>query len=428
MNINTIIDNIKYSIASDSNGKIVLAESSFLLDLLNDNKTSRKEFKPHFDWRDFRGHPFPITRYLFRLILFFVEILIWLGYWVLRLLYLPIVGRKGDKDLSTSPRVNFVLFVAVIVSYIMLIVTILVFFFKSVLLFSPSGGINNQGAIVIPQDCGKEHYIYLFNSATCWANTGIKVLEGDEIELSASGSFFGKISLMDSCAANNSKPQFPRTIISYYNGNYKNGEEEDTSTSQLLMYKKGAFGSLLMLIKEDHEDFLYDCDQNDEKGEQIMQIDFTGHNVPPRISIKKSGVLYFAVNDIYLSDEIIKKIQGSKDIQKNLSVDSIYCYENDNGQKVKTDSLKESQFSKIDRFMWFKDNVGEILLNITVIRDIMPANAYESVSLVKTYRWLEEKSMNESCHFFMFFLLGIILWLAFDRVISIICNKHTNNP
>ena len=79
MNINTIIDNIKYSIASDSNGKIVLAESSFLLDLLNDNKTSRKEFKPHFDWRDFRGHPFPITRYLFRLILFFVEILIWLG-------------------------------------------------------------------------------------------------------------------------------------------------------------------------------------------------------------------------------------------------------------------------------------------------------------------------------------------------------------
>ena len=39
MNIKSIIDNIKYSIASDNNGKIVLTESSFLLDLLNDNKT-----------------------------------------------------------------------------------------------------------------------------------------------------------------------------------------------------------------------------------------------------------------------------------------------------------------------------------------------------------------------------------------------------
>jgi len=432
MNINSIIDNIKYSIASDSNGKIVLTEGSFLLDLLNDNKTSKKDFRPRFDWKDFGGHPFPVTRYLLGLILFVVEVMIWLGYGLLRLLRLPIVGKKRDKDLSTSPRINFVIFVSVIISYIMLIITILIFFFKSVLLFTPTGGINNQGAIVIPQDCGKEHYIYLFNSATCWANTGIKVLEGDEIELSASGSFFGKISLMDSCAQNNSKPQYPRTIISYYKRNSeRKGEDKEKldSTRQLLMYNnEGAyFGSLLMLIKEDDEDFLYDYRADAE--EQFMQIDFKGKE-PPHLSVKKSGVLYFAVNDIYLSDTVLSTLKNEPNLRKNLLVENIYYCDNDSGiqKMVPTSKLDSCLFDKVDRFMWFEDNVGEILLNITVERDILPASSFESPSLAKTYRWLEKKYVSKSSHFFTYFLLGIIIWLILDRLIGVLLRKHTINP
>lgn len=431
MNIKSIIDNIKYSIASDNNGKIVLTESSFLLDLLNDNKTSKKEFMPRFDWRDFSGHPFPVTRYLLRLILYVVEVLIWLGYWALRLLCLPIVGKKGDKDLSTSPRVNFVIFVSVVVCYIMMIITILIFFVKSVLLFTPNGGINNQGAIVIPQDCGKEHYIYLFNSATCWANTGIKVLEGDEIVISASGSFFGKISLMDSCAVNNSKPQYPRTIISYYKRNIERDGEDKAkidSTRQLLMYNNNDdayFGSLLMLIKEDEEDFLYEY--RADAAEQFMQVNFKDDD-PPHISVKKSGVLYFAVNDIYLSDSVLSKIKGSDSLREELLVEYI-CYSDSNGdQKMAlTDTLDEKLFPLVDRFMWFEDNVGEILLNITIERDILPASSFESPSLAKTYRWLEKKYVSKSSHFFTYLLLGIIVWLILDRLIGILLRKHITN-
>lgn len=428
MNIKSIIDNIKYSIASENDGRIVLTESSSLLDLLNENEASQKEFKPHFDWRDFKGHAFPITRYLLRLIQLVVDVIIWLGYEALRLLRLPIVGKKRDKDLSASPRVNFVVFVSIVVFYIMMIITILIFFIKSVLLFTPDGGINSQGAIVIPQDCGQEHYIYLFNSATCWANTGIKVLEGDEIELSASGSFFGKIAQMDSCANNNSKPQYPRTIISYYKKSYADENEEDTITQpirQLLMYNTGEtrFGSLLMLIKEDDENFLYDS--KDDDGGRFIQIDFKGESEPPHISVKKSGVIYFAVNDIYLSDRVLQTIKKDPDLQRYLSVDSICYADGNNRHQVRTSSLPDSLFAKIDRFMWFEDNVGEILLNITVARDILPASSFEQASLAKAYRWIEKKYVSKSSHFFTYFLLGIMLWLVFDRLIGILLRKHT---
>jgi len=397
------------------------------LNLLNDNRTSKKGFKPYMNWKDFRGHTFPLTHYLLRLLHYIIECIIWLGYGLLRVLRLLFFGKKRDKDPSTSPRVNLVVFISMIVFYIVLTITILVFFLKSVLLYNPHGTINPQGAIVMPQDCGKEIYLYLFNSATCWANTGIKVLEGDEIELSASGSFFGKISLMDSCARNNSKPKYPRSIISYYNSNYEEQESKiDVSSHKLLMYNKddARFGSLLMQIKEDNEDILYECDRKDDKNKQMMQIDFSDKKTSPHIYIKKSGVLYFAVNDIYLSPKIINTIKANPNLQNSLEAKFFVFYDSEGKpDTIQTNNLTESYISQIDPTMWFEDNVGEILLNITVFRDILPANSPKPTFMVKTYRWIENKFLFSSHPFFLWFFLVIFLWLTIDRMIGIITNK-----
>lgn len=439
MDINSIIDNIKYSIASGNKGKIVLTENSFLLDLLSDKQLSQKRFKPFMNWKDFQGHSFPVTRYLFRFLLYVVEYIIWLCYGFLRILRLLFFGKKRDKDPSTSPRVNFVIFVSMIIFYIVLIIMILVFFLKSVLLFNPQGSTNNQGAIVLPQNCGKEHYIYLFNSATCWANTGIKVIEGDEIIISASGSFFGKISLMESCAENNCRPKYPRSIISYYNSKYdvKGQEsEEESRTRTLLMYNKkdAKFGSLLMQIKEDNEDFLYTSDSKDDENKQMMQIEFTDQKDAPHISIKKSGVLYFSVNDIYLTNAVIDSIKNDTDLQKNLEIKNIVIQKDDKDTTICMKDIKEKDYSLIDRSMWFEDNVGEILLNITVVRDILPANSSMPAFMVKTYRWIEEKTLSSTKEkmkspefLILWFFLGIMLWLAIDRMIGAITKNNINS-
>lgn len=425
MDIHSILERIKFEIASMGKGKIILTEKSSLLNLLKDNKPSEEEFKPQMNWKDFSGHAFPVTNYLLRLLYYVAECFIWLGYGLLKVIRFLSCGKKNkdeDKDLSTFPRVNFVIFVSVIISYIVLIVIIIVFFLKSVLFFNPQGGSNPQGALVIPQDCGKEHYIYLFNSATCWANTGIKVLEGDEIVLSASGSFFGKISLMDSCASNNIKPKYPRSIISYYNSR-NDSKKIDFLTRTILMYNKedARFGSLLMQIKEDNEDFLYASDKNDEDNKRLMQIDFPEKGNPPHISIKKSGVLYFAVNDIYLSGDVIDTIKNETILQDSLDAKYFVFY--DENENKETLEIAKVVSSKVDPFMWFEDNVGEILLNITVIRDVLPANSPKPTIMVKTYRWIEEKFMVSPLKFFLWLFLGVLAWILLDRLIGIIVKK-----
>lgn len=446
MDINSILDNLKYDILGNKKNKINLNENTFLLDLLNDDQFPQKRFRPFMNWKDFYGYTFPVTRYLSRVFLYIIECLIWLGYATIRGIRVLLLGKNRDKDMSTSPRVNFIIFFTIILTYIVIIVTLLVFFLKSVLLFNPQGGANNRGALVMPQDCGREHYTYLFNSATCWANTGIKVLKGDEIVISASGSFCGKISQMDNCARENKLPKFPRSIISYYN------EDEDTlddSIRELLIYNyknncrfcsilksncwfcssqknNARFGGLLMQIKEDYEDFEESCSNpNDMK---LKQISFRGKK-PTHVSVKKSGMLYFAVNDILLTDTVLTKLANNKVLQKTLDVENLIVAHDNKTDPINTDTLKEDTILKkfrphIDPKLWFYDNVGEVLLNITIIRGDLPRNTFMPTFIVKTYRWLEDMCYNSTYWEWIELFTGVLLWILFDRMIGLQTRKR----
>ena len=324
MDINSIVDNIKYGIASENEGRINITEKSFLLDLLDDERSSSKGFKPHMPKMD-KDKRFPVFVYLLRVLLFIIEVFVWGFYWAIRGIRLLFLGKMQDKDLSTSPRLNFVIFISAIIVYLVTLILILLFFIKSVLLFNPNSGVNDKGAFTVPQDCGREKYIFLFNTATCWANTGIKVLEGDDVIISASGSFFGSINVMKQCAESNEKPKYSRNLIVHYNQENKNLEDKNDTvdTTPLCMYhaEDARFGSLLVQIKEDGEELLYCCSTSDN--DTIKQIDFKDIHNPPYIPIKKSGVLYFAVNDIYLTDSIFKSIKDSTAYKNYLNFNTI---------------------------------------------------------------------------------------------------------
>lgn len=429
ININTIIDNIKYAISSSHNGKIEISDNSFLLNLLRDNLTIPNEndsFSACEPWKMINEngekvnnpnkwkHRFPISYFFLMTFIYVVDLIIQFIYWSAGKLRRLFLGK--NKDLSLSPRFNFVLFTGFIVLYIIAIIFILVFFVKSVLLFNPKSSVNEQGAITIPQSCGVEHYIYMFNAAEPWANTGIKVLKGDEIKVSASGSFYGKISQMNNCAEDNDTLPFSRIVVS------SELKLANDSIRELLMYKekqKAKFGSLLMQIKEDWEDPSYDSDDNRGK---IVQLNFVNEKGFDVINVDTPGVLCFAVNDIYFTPNIVKIISNNKGLQKKLEIESVKY--NKDHVPVLFDSIVADS---IQKDMWFYDNVGEILLSIDVTRNNISKAESMPNGIVKAYRWLETKILRlKKMEILKYTVLGIIfmlIWLGFDYMIGMKLRK-----
>ena len=425
MDINSIVDNIKYSIASENEGRMNITERSFLLDLLDDESSSSKGFKPRKPRID-KKKRFPISAYLLKVLLFIIEGVIWCIYWIIRGIGFMILGKKNDKDLSTSPRLNFVIFISAIIVYLVTLILVLIFFIKSILLYNPNGGVNDKGAFTVPQDCGRENYIFLFNTATCWANTGIKVLEGDDVIISASGSFFGSIYEMKRCAENNEEPKYTRNLIVHYNqeNNKKENKKDTVDTTPLCMYhaKDARFGSLLVQIKEDGEELSYCCSTSDN--DTIKQIDFKDIDNPPHLPIKNSGVLYFAVNDISLTDSVVfDSIKNSTAYKKYLNFKTIKDKRKD---KIYTiDSINYKEFCEIiPQDFWFSDNVGEILLNITVVRDDFGHDSFVPTIVPKTYRWIEMKINKSTWRDYVLWFVVITLLLLGDYSTGVYLRKR----
>lgn len=379
MTINSILDNLKYDVTSEQESDMNLTERSALLDMLEEDiskKTLEDEPRPFciIKQEKEKGKKcsrFPILMFLLKCTRMALALPIWLIYYVAKTIRFLVSGKKEDKDLSMSARFNFVLFVGVITFYIVSLIAIFLFFIKSVLFFHPESGMNERGAVMVTQSCGREHYMYLFNTADSWANTGIKVLKGDQIVVTASGSFNSDIESMDLCAKNNSLPGYPRYIVN----NNHNALRNSDRTRRFWMYhnkKDARFGSLLMQIKEDHDSLSYNSDENN-----IQQLNFS-NAWPSRQTVKQSGVLNFAVNDIYLTPKVLNAFGlASLNNLKQNDVEKM---------KEKGDSI---------RALWYYDNVGEVYLNITVIRDRIPQNIPMFGFVVKIYRWLEQVFITE---------------------------------
>jgi len=435
-------------LASGHNGRIKLTEHSCLLDLLKDNDSDANKddkFSCQVNWNDYNKHRFPVTWLMMKFVIFILKCIVFVCYWVASRVRTLLVGKKNEKDLSLSPRFNFVLFVAAITGFVSMIVIMLVFFISDILLFNPNTGSNDRGAIAMEQPCGEEHFLYLFNTATCWANTGIKVLEGDEVTVTASGSFYSKIGDMEKSAKNNDTLRYARTYVSH---NYHKDPISD-STITLCMYheKKGKgrnrgearFGSLLVQVKDDYKEPAYTSSSG-----KIIQLDTINDGKAPTFTVDTAGVLNFAVNDIYLSDEILDSlIKNHKEMEKLLQddyggkPDSMYAkiatIPNHAESAEKGNILSIGDSSRLNSFfclakkcptIWFDDNVGEILLNITVVRHSPHSSIFTPMILSKGYRSLQNfVGSSDFCRMSLYGLIAILLWLILDYNVGHYINR-----
>ena len=281
-----------------------------------------------------------------------------------------LLNMFGSGTMTKMMRLRFIILIAAIVLCVVVTVQVSVFLVKDVIFFKPETMVNDRGAICMTQSCGREHYLYLLNAAECWTDTGIKVLKGDKVTVTASGSFFSDIAMMDSCAAQNLMPEgYPRVNVLYPPKSCNKTIPSDW------MYNKNddaRFGSLLLLIKDD-----YELPTSDSLRKEIKQLIVDNKCHIPRFSAPKAGVLNFAVNDVFTK---------SKD----------YC----------------------ERY--YEDNVGDILLHISVRHNDLPGSIFSPSILPYCYRTMDE-FIGWSCSLYILLLslIPIGLFLVAKRLLRL---------
>ena len=168
---------------------------------------------------------------------------------------------------------------------------------------------NEYGATIIQNEDNEVIY-WLFNSAELWANSGIHVKKGDVISVRASGAFHTAIHhLVKDAEKNKMSHKWLNPI-----GGPNSSDDKDNNRSAFRISPTASFNKMLMQVIPESVDL------KDEKGDWRMDmapyIDGRARNdtTPDiyaigserdKITIRKDGVLYFTVNDIALTKNII---------------------------------------------------------------------------------------------------------------------------
>ncbi len=278
MKLNSLIETIKGSIATETPSDVRIVERSLLFDLFKkrggrarDSKgcgtegactdtrggDERCDDKPFAEVRLSRPDRIRLrreSRYplcsmagaaVVEGLLFVVDIF----YWICSKAAGLFLGR--NKWLYCSPRFNFVVLAASVVGCVSLLVSIFAFYINDVLFFNNVTTINRCGALVTRQACGVDHYMYLFNTADLWSDTGIEVLEGDRVRISGSGAFYSDILDMKRAADNNCKPRYRLSNVAYPLTDMQHDRGKEAESAKYCMYsdkKDAVYGSLLYQI------------------------------------------------------------------------------------------------------------------------------------------------------------------------------------
>ena len=482
MNINSIIEQILGNSATGTKGNIELKDNSHLWDLIHKNHESESgqgnEFligegiKGRYE-ESIRAdkHRFHVTYFIYSILVYLIKLMICGFYKVTSFIRNWFTGDK--RDLSQSPRFNFIVFITACTFYIMLIVAILIFFIKSVLLFKTDARVNEYGAISMPQSCERENYMFLLNTATFWDNSGIKVIEGDEVSITVSGSFFSDIDEMYKSALNNKKPKFDRTYVTF---DKSRESKPDTSVHSYFLLtnikdilkvdsfskpfdadkESPTFGSLLVAIRDasEHKPFNQDS---------IFRKKDPDDNKPLTFIADRAGYLNFAVNDEYFDKTCFNIVKDSINLQTKLEIyniariskiqyetfkktykeilhpdsnanSSYYYFTEADLETIKKDTVLQTVLGfkgKVDTLtswatwnediakMWYSDNVGDILINVRIKRNQVQGNIFKPSMMTKSYRMVEDffltpKFWENKRNTLILFVILVILWLSID--------------
>lgn len=184
---------------------------------------------------------------------------------------------------------------------------------------------NEYGATIIENEDNEVIY-WLFNTADLWANSGIRVKEGDVISVRASGAFHSSIHHLVEDALINKKS---RNWLNPIGGPNASGPREKHRANYRIS-QTHPFNTLLMQVIPE------DVELRDNDGNWTTEYDCYLDGIPKvvrnnnntidhnrsiypdiyaigaerdKITIRSDGVLYFTVNDIALTKKVIMQMR-----------------------------------------------------------------------------------------------------------------------
>lgn len=404
----TVVDNLLNGISAETKKDLIVKDETLLSKMMSD-KDSHDGEGDRIKWDGFVWDLrwdclFPVTRAVAYFLWSCFMGLVFAFYSAFEWIAFRLTGKR--KNLRQSIRTNSVILIGGIISTITMIVVMLVFFIKDVLLFPADNHINDYGTVTMAQPCGVEHNVLLVNSSEFWTETGIRVVEGDLVKIAASGAFYGNLVDFHDSALENRKRRYapdnfhwkiedsPSLIQKFKQWIVNKAEVKDEI--RFCVYgrneeRDARYGSLLYQIKSEGE--MAAVKNCPDKEQAIFQV----NPLPDQafeFKVKKSGVLCFAINDIYLDDSTIVNNIIDSDLQ-------IYK-DSKAGKTEKRPLLSEYTLSRIEnnpaaranfadsilagnQSMWYDDNIGEILINVNIERK-EPGNLLSF--LTKPFRWI----------------------------------------
>lgn len=471
MDINSLVDKILHDITTGMPCKVNVVERSFYAELLDIEENEEvKENEPllydceYPKLKDYyENNRFPLVSYIINLGWWFLRMNLLILYSLAGGVYKLMTGHKRKKGLEYSVRFNAVIFFSTLITFIVILIASVLFFIRSVLFLPPDNNVNGEGTMSMKQPCGQEQYLYVYNTAQSWANTGIELLKGDKVEITSSGYYYSSIADMCERAETNKPPRYlPTDTLS---------KREKELVEALSVYRvprsdnsidEPHFGYLLFSIRSD-EDWDYD-DPNSQK--MIYQAERKSNSTFTRtIEVENNGRLFVSINDIYLSKHVLdtllmnrklfdmvihtkdtldsktigewvrqiqkpqimrnvrdsvlfsdidetyfSKINVDRIIKDKVREDTLQVCKNTLEKRLyKRDSLYLTIMADKRKEAWFDDNVGEILVNVTVTRNIYGEGNFLSSFISRLYRSIKWQHL-------AMIAIGILVFLLFDRL------------
>ena len=390
----SLIETIRRAMLSETQRDVSFVEHSWWSQLLHYDGRGRRVSNADFRLRDHRGKKLIIAHYLVDLCRCVLMGILWLVYACFDAIRYFVSGKKGDAGRSREDRpasiwVNFLILITILIFSIVGLVFILSFGIRSVVLPPSKMHVNSSGVVSIEQPHLEEQHFFLLNAATGWYRTDIRISKGDKVYITAAGGMYNDVGEMYDKANDNDTLLYPRYSFSYGEKNTENVQyciygRKDSAEAQ-----EARFGSLLYQVGKQH---IAPQSYNTDSCSSVKQIlfDSASRTKPFVFTSDSSGVLFFSFNDILLDPAIIEKICDTSKLDKLHDSGKPYslrdkllklCPEDSlkkycgKGKKDKKKScgLKDTLYvleKFLDPQIWFKDNIGEVLINVRVEKSI----------------------------------------------------------
>lgn len=416
----SLISAIYDAIFTETPSDVSVTERSFISVMLDANNQKQAFSKDDFRLHLSKGKSLVLTRFLVQLVVKSILGVIWLIYGIYNVIHKIITGRW--RGMKSSSGINLVIGSMVLVITIMALLYILAFLTKEVVLSPNNARINDKGVITVDQPCLETHSFFLLNAADFWVPTDIQINKGDRVYITASGSMYSDVADMHKAAIENKNLNYARSILGAHNtvkndtigvryciyGRYNN-DNLGTFKLRKCLNKHPYFGSLLYQIGSPHKGYIpYNTDENPKA---VQQINLNRNNNEFVFIAKKSGVLYLTFNDILLDSIIFERIQSDSN---NLDTTAIEICED-----LKR-CMIESESDIKDEKIWFKDNMGEVLVNVRIEKSIRRSDLpWYKKPVVRVFRHLNSFSTRGFWGSSAWInIMIIILWLGVDVIIS----------